>query len=121
MWLISEVGVLDHAGPPCPSRQLVHYFLDYSQYLIDSTVAEREGFEPSIEFPLYTLSKRAPSTTRPSLQSRKIGADCVFQADCKSLNSITRGANSTASGGADLPGPRGFDRLIFRYFSAAMM
>src|SRR5579859_4070303 len=38
---------------------------------VDSKVvimAEREGFEPSIEFPLYTLSKRAPSTTRPSLQ-----------------------------------------------------
>src|ERR1700730_16371305 len=32
------------------------------------SVAEREGFEPSIEFPLYTLSKRAPSTTRPSLR-----------------------------------------------------
>ena len=32
-------------------------------------MAEREGFEPSIEFPLYTLSKRAPSTTRPSLHS----------------------------------------------------
>ena len=31
-------------------------------------MAEREGFEPSIEFPLYTLSRRAPSTTRPSLQ-----------------------------------------------------
>jgi hypothetical protein len=31
-------------------------------------VAEREGFEPSIRFPLYTLSKRAPSTTRPSLR-----------------------------------------------------
>ncbi len=30
-------------------------------------LAEREGFEPSIEFPLYTLSKRAPSATRPSL------------------------------------------------------
>jgi hypothetical protein len=32
------------------------------------SLAEREGFEPSIEFPLYTLSRRAPSTTRPSLQ-----------------------------------------------------
>ena len=32
------------------------------------TLAERGGFEPPIEFPLYTLSKRAPSTTRPSLQ-----------------------------------------------------
>jgi hypothetical protein len=32
------------------------------------TVAEREGFEPSVELPLHTLSKRAPSTTRPSLR-----------------------------------------------------
>ena len=31
-------------------------------------LAEREGFEPSIRFPIYTLSKRAPSTTRPPLQ-----------------------------------------------------
>ena len=27
------------------------------------------GFEPMKELPLYTLSKRAPSTTRPSLPS----------------------------------------------------
>ena len=26
-----------------------------------------EGFEPSKQFPVYTLSKRAPSTTRPPL------------------------------------------------------
>ena len=32
-------------------------------------MAEREGFEPSKRFPVYTLSKRAPSTTRPPLQS----------------------------------------------------
>src|SRR5680860_730191 len=32
-------------------------------------VAEREGFEPSIEaLPLFTLSRRTPSTTRPSPQ-----------------------------------------------------
>ena len=31
-------------------------------------MAEREGFEPSKQFPIYTLSKRAPSTTRPPLQ-----------------------------------------------------
>jgi hypothetical protein len=36
-------------------------------------MAEREGFEPSLEFPLNTLSKRAPSATRPPLhlESRK--------------------------------------------------
>ena len=31
-------------------------------------MAEREGFEPSRRFPAYTLSRRAPSTTRPSLR-----------------------------------------------------
>ena len=30
-------------------------------------MAERMGFEPMKELPLYTLSKRAPSTTRPPL------------------------------------------------------
>ena len=29
--------------------------------------AESEGFEPSIQFPVYTLSRRAPSTTRTTL------------------------------------------------------
>jgi hypothetical protein len=33
-------------------------------------LAEREGFEPSVGFPLHTLSKRAPSTTRTSLRFR---------------------------------------------------
>ena len=31
-------------------------------------MAERQGFEPWIQFPVYTLSKRAPSATRPSLR-----------------------------------------------------
>jgi hypothetical protein len=32
-------------------------------------LAEREGFEPSEPFTVHTLSKRAPSATRPSLQN----------------------------------------------------
>ena len=32
-------------------------------------MAERMGFEPMKELLLYTLSKRAPSTTRPPLQT----------------------------------------------------
>src|SRR5712671_4415527 len=48
----------------------------------NSELAEREGFEPSVEFPLHTLSKRAPSTTRPSLRLKSITyerdqANCV--------------------------------------------
>ncbi len=34
-------------------------------------MAERVGFEPTLEFPLNTLSKRAPSATRPSLRRMK--------------------------------------------------
>ena len=34
-------------------------------------MAEREGFEPSIRLPVYTRSRRAPSTTRPPLRSRR--------------------------------------------------
>ena len=40
---------------------------NYSSF--DGLVAEREGFEPSKQFPVYTLSKRAPSATRPPLQN----------------------------------------------------
>ena len=36
--------------------------------LVAEELAEREGFEPSIRFPVYTLSKRAPSATRPPLR-----------------------------------------------------
>ena len=31
-------------------------------------MAERKGFEPLKQLPVYTLSKRAPSTTQPPLQ-----------------------------------------------------
>ncbi len=36
---------------------------------LNDLMAERQGFEPWLEFPLNTLSKRAPSATRPSLRS----------------------------------------------------
>ena len=34
-------------------------------------MAEREGFEPPIPVKVYTLSRRAPSATRPSLRARE--------------------------------------------------
>ena len=37
-------------------------------------LAERVGFEPTVEFPLHTLSKRAPSTTRTSLRVFRISS-----------------------------------------------
>ena len=42
------------------------------QHSIFYGMAERVGFEPTVEFPLHTLSKRAPSTTRPSLRVLRI-------------------------------------------------
>src|SRR6266481_6160292 len=41
-----------------------------SKSLKTKRLAERVGFEPTLEFPLNTLSKRAPSATRPSLRRR---------------------------------------------------
>ena len=35
-------------------------------------LAEREGFEPSMRFLPYSLSRGAPSTTRPSLQNMEM-------------------------------------------------
>ncbi len=37
-------------------------------------MAEGAGFEPAIRFPVYTLSRRAPSTTRPPLRTGTSGA-----------------------------------------------
>jgi hypothetical protein len=39
-----------------------------SNSFVLNQLAERVGFEPTLEFPLNTLSKRAPSATRPSLR-----------------------------------------------------
>ena len=44
-------------------------FCAFALILSTRNMAEREGFEPSIEFPLYALSRGAPSATRPSLQN----------------------------------------------------
>jgi hypothetical protein len=45
-----------------------HAVLDLVEKRRRNCVAERVGFEPTVEFPLHTLSKRAPSTTRTSLR-----------------------------------------------------
>ena len=37
------------------------------QTLVFLLMAEREGFEPSVQLPVHTLSRRAPSTARTSL------------------------------------------------------
>ena len=63
-------------------------------------MAEREGFEPSIRLPVYTRSRRAPSTTRPPLRVRMRA--------CGSL------ADRGASGWGALYSPSGGERKAFR-------
>ncbi len=41
-------------------------------------MAERVGFEPTIPVKVYTLSKRAPSATRPSLR-HKVGTRSLYR------------------------------------------
>ncbi len=54
-------------------------------------VAERQGFEPWRRFPAYTLSRRAPSTTRPPLRWTRF---------CRvTLNIATRQEVARLSGG----------------------
>ena len=48
------------------ARNLITILLNPENKIID--MEERKGFEPSRRLPAYTLSKRAPSTTRPPLQ-----------------------------------------------------
>jgi hypothetical protein len=48
-------------------------------------MAEREGFEPPLEFPLNTLSKRAPSATRPSLHWC-----CTYEREAAALGGESR-------------------------------
>jgi hypothetical protein len=45
-----------------------------SVFIVIYRLAERVGFEPTVEFPLHTLSKRAPSTTRTSLRVFRISS-----------------------------------------------
>ena len=54
---------------PYTAQGTVNYPRNKNCSSSDGLVAEREGFEPSKQFPVYTLSKRAPSATRPPLQN----------------------------------------------------
>lgn len=64
-------------------------------------MAEKKGFEPSIPFPVYSLSRGAPSTTRPPLRcprskdfqrfgnSLSYGLSQLFAKRCKKLRGDT--------------------------------
>ena len=50
--------------------QLFNQLIKTNQMISCQKQTEREGFEPSIELPLYSISSAAPSTARPPLQDR---------------------------------------------------
>ncbi len=54
-------------SPTGDERELPAEILSATKDL-PKAMAEREGFEPPIRFPVYTLSRRAVSTTHPSLR-----------------------------------------------------
>ena len=74
--------------------------------LVNNLMAEREGFEPSIRINVYTLSRRAPSATRPPLHIFRLYA---FTALSPGENTDTTGtltnamAYATVSAAAILP------------------
>src|SRR6218665_906974 len=53
-------------GRAAPTRETSLAF-----HMLVGRLAERKGFEPLRRFPAYTLSRRAPSTTRPPLRWRR--------------------------------------------------
>jgi len=51
-------------------------------------MAESEGFEPSIRFPVYTLSRGAPSATRPAL----LNSNCYLLTSLMLVVNMAHGA-----------------------------
>ena len=73
-------------------------------------LAEGEGFEPSIRFPVYTLSKRAPSAARPPLRHpQDVGSARTI---VKIARLTTRGrVGSDAKGRPSVTNPRSQDQI----------
>src|SRR5215510_64983 len=65
-------------------------------------LAEGVGFEPTIRLPVYTLSKRAPSATRPSLRGKAQYSD------------LARSHNPGGTAAVIIAKACNFSRLIFR-------
>src|SRR5208282_3623591 len=64
-----EIDLPVHVGYLISVSPTVSQHVKYNK---TKELAERVGFEPTLEFPLNTLSKRAPSATRPSLRLESV-------------------------------------------------
>ena len=63
--------VLLPSGPDTVRRTTMHRARAPCRARTGFQLAERAGFEPAVELPPHTLSKRAPSATRTPLQRRR--------------------------------------------------
>ena len=54
-------------------------------------LAEGAGFEPAMELPPYTLSRRAPSTARPPLRATLFAPTLSFPAGGEGRVGVMRG------------------------------
>ena len=76
----ADTGALVEASAPidaetadrCPGPFRVEMRTDRKSQEYQAYLAERGGFEPPRRLPAYTRSRRAPSTTRPPLQTRSM-------------------------------------------------
>jgi hypothetical protein len=71
---------LDRQSPGKTGRILGLHERKRTLRRMTKVVAEGAGFEPAIPFPVYTLSRRAPSTTRPPLRIPLVRAGCPASA-----------------------------------------
>ena len=62
-WFVARYSIQLSYGRLMKRRILTIY-----SPVVNDNMAESEGFEPSMEFPPYTLSRGAPSATRPTLR-----------------------------------------------------
>ena len=87
-------------------------------------MAERVGFEPTIELPLYSISNAAPSTTRPSLRFRLRQSNNILRFQEKIKANPEKKSKKMAERGGFEPdirvhfSPRHTFRLTFFVFSA---
>src|SRR3984957_11953698 len=67
-----EIDLPVHVGYLISVSPTVSQHVKYNK---TKELAERVGFEPTLPFRVNTLSKRAPSATRPSLRRRSVGGN----------------------------------------------
>src|SRR5271165_2804209 len=78
-------------------------------------LAEGVGFEPTIRFPVYTLSKRAPSATRPPLRGSPRNITTRLRVTTRAQSAPPRGHRAGWRDAKPGTFPRAFRQLVSRH------